>query len=109
MKLTELNNIQGNDGLYLIHRKLWIALANDQFTRRKRIFGSQANVCRGCTEILMCTGPVSFQVCQALDELIKCGYVTGPKKIKYSRLRRKWLPISKECLEAYGILRKENE
>lgn len=95
-----------NEGMFLISRKLWIALANDQLARRKRIFGSQANVCQGCTEILNCDGPISFQVCQSLDELMECGAVTGPKKIKYERLRRRFMPISRDCLEAYGILKK---
>lgn len=96
-----------DDGIVGISRKLWIALANDQLAKRKRIFGSQANVCEGCLEILMCEGPISFQVCERVEELMAAGLVTGPKKIKYSQLRRRILPVSIDCLEAYGLVKKK--
>ena len=92
-----------------IPRKLWINLARRQMARRKAIFGNQANVCKGCTEILLCSGPISFQVCETLDDMIATGLMSGPKKTPWQRLRRKYLPVSEECLKKYGILVKNGK
>lgn len=92
-----------------ISRKLFLALANDQLTKRFRTLGVKAVGCSGCIEILMCDGPVSLDVCKALDELVGMGAVTGSKKIPWVRRRRKLWPVSKECLAAYGILKRKEE
>ena len=86
-----------------IPRKAWTLMAKHQLLKRQSIFGEQANVCEGCLEILMCSGPVSFGVCQAVERLQASGHITGPKKIPFAKLRRKTLPASKECLLAYGF------
>jgi len=86
-----------------LNRKSWITLAESQLNKRLKIFGKQANVCNGCLEILMCDGPVSFQICQTLDNMRDSGIVTGPKKTPWKRLRRKFLPITEDCLNAYGF------
>jgi len=86
-----------------INRKVWVILAEDQLKRRKELFGEQANVCEGCREILICSGPISFQICQAIDELMTAGLLKGPKKIPFRRMRSKFLPIEEECIVKYGI------
>lgn len=96
-----------DDGIVFIPRALWISMAREQLARRKEVFGDKANVCDGCCEILMCSGPISFQLCEALGVLIADGLVSGPKKIPYGRLRRRYLPASEEYLHSRG-LRVEN-
>lgn len=87
-----------------LHRKLWIKLANHQLEKRLNAFGEKANTCKGCLEILICDGPVSFQICQEVDNLIGEGFLNGPKKIyPFERIRRKFLLVSEECLNAYGM------
>jgi len=87
-----------------LHRKLWIILAEKQLRRRKRIFGKQANVCRGCQEILICSGPISFQICQVVDEWIGLGFLAGPRKIyPFNKTRRKYLSADEQCLKKYKI------
>lgn len=87
--------------ILLLARPVWVALAKRQLRRRLKVFGSKAKTCKGCLEILMCHGPVSFEVCHALDEGIASGILSGPKKIPFGRVRRKYLPVSVECLAAY--------
>ena len=77
--------------------------------KRKGTFGDEANVCDGCTEILICDGPISFGVCRTVDEMLPTGLLIGPKKIPWQRLRRYFLPISKDCLKAYGLGVKDNK
>ena len=101
MKLGELQ--PKTEGIPLLARKSWVKLAKHQLAKRKKIFGEQANVCEGCLEILLCEGPVSLQVCQALDEMIQTGVMSGPKKIPYSRIRRRFLPVSTTCLAVYSV------
>lgn len=84
-----------------IKRKLFIALANDQFARRKRTFGAQANVCKGCREILICDGPVSFELCDYVCSLQHDGTLIGPKRIPWERQRSKTYLISRSCLKSY--------
>lgn len=89
--------------MLLLSRKAWIILAKSQLNRRKELFGEEANVCDGCLEILMCSGPISLVICQEVDELVQAGLMTGPNKIPWRRLRRKYLPIEEECLKKYGF------
>ena len=95
-------------GEYAITRKLFIALANDQYKRRKRTWGSEANVCNGCREILQCSGTISFQACQAIDDTVASEIMSGPKKSSFERFRSKYFGVSRDCLETYGIMKKED-
>ena len=104
MKLRQLQ--ASNDEVYGISRKLFIALANDQLRRRKRFFGSKANVCKGCLDILLCDGPISFEICETIEELMDCNLLSGPQKMPWERRRRKAFPALKRCLEVYGIAKK---
>jgi len=98
--------VKENGGIYGISRKLWVALANDQLKRRKRYMGSSfAKPCSTCIEILMCDGPVGLHICRTIEQMQKDGLVEGPKKIPFEKLRRKLLPVSKDCLIAYGIIK----
>ena len=91
----------------VINRKLWVALANDQLERRKKFLGRYSKACEGCLEILMCDGPIGLHICTTIDKMQKDGLITGPKKIPFQKLRRKYLPVSVDCLIAYGIVKKE--
>ena len=96
---------KGN-GLFMIPRKLWVALANDQLKRRKRYLGSDfAKPCSICVEILMCDGPIGKHICRIINEMEATGLLSGPKRIKIENRRAKMLPISRGCLEAYGLLK----
>ena len=88
-----------------INRKLWVALANDQLKKRQRFMGRYAKACNGCLEILMCDGPIGLHICTTIDQMQKDGLISVPKKIPFQKLRRKLLPVSMECLKAYGIVR----
>ena len=89
-----------------IGRKAWCIMAEHQLTKRIEGFGDEANVCKGCQEILMCSGPISFQICQTVDEMLSTGLLKGPKKIyPFKKTRRKFLPIDGECLNKYGFTR----
>ncbi len=93
-----------------IPRKLWIALANDQLSRRKRYLGAAfAKPCSTCLEILMCEGPIGLHICRTIENMQTEGLLKGPKRIPFQRLRKKYLPVSRECLEAYGLIRKKME
>lgn len=96
-----------NDGSYGIPRKLWVALANDQLARRKRYLGAEfAKSCNGCIEILMCDGPIGKHLCQTIDNMVKDGLLSAPKKIPINKRRQRLLPISRACLEAYDLFKK---
>ncbi len=86
----------------LIERRLAVPIAEKQFRKRKRLFGARASVCFGCGEILICSGPISFEVCRTLDEMTASGLLSGPKKISWRRMRRRFLPIDDECLNKYS-------
>lgn len=97
---------ENDDGIILIPRKLWVALANDQLTRRRRYLGKGfAKPCSTCLEILMCDGPIGKHICSTLDKMQTEGLISGPKKIPFEKVRRKFLPIAIYCLEAYGLVR----
>jgi len=88
-----------------LERKLWAILAEKQLRRRKRIFGKQVDICRGCQEILICSGPISFQICETVEERIESGLLKGPRKIyPFNRTRKKHLPIDTACLRKYKSL-----
>ena len=91
---------------FLITRKLWVALAHDQLKRRKRYLGSEfAKPCSNCIEILMCDGPIGKYICSTINEMQDTGMIKGPKRIAIDRRRARKLPVSRGCLEAYGILK----
>ena len=93
-----------------LQRKAWVIIAENQLEKRLAIFGEEAKTCKGCKEILICSGPISFQVCQTVDELMETGQLKGPRKIyPFKRTRQKFLPIDEECLEKYGFLVKEGK
>ena len=96
--MTEEEKIQ----IIGLKRDLWIRLARNQFRRRIKIFGEPAKVCDGCREILICEGPISFQVCKDLDEMVELGLmkVKSPKS-SFKAIRSKFLPVSTNCLAAY--------
>ena len=95
--------------MFLIPRKLWVALANDQLERRKRYIGAVfARPCSTCIEILNCDGIVGKHICGTVDKMLDDGLLTGPKKIKINMRRAKQLPVSRSCLEAYGLLKPKN-
>jgi hypothetical protein len=98
-----------DSGLVMINRKLWTALANDQLSRHRKFMGDYSKACVGCLEILMCEGPIGLGICSTLDQMQKDGIVSGPKKIPFHRLRRKMLPVSIDCLIAYGLMKKKAE
>ena len=87
----------------MINRKLWVALASDQLKRRKKFLGRYAKACIGCLEILMCDGPIGLHLCTTLDKMQEDGLIKGIRKIPFQKLRRKYLPISMNCLIAYGL------
>jgi len=89
-------------GIVGLKRKFWIPLAEASLKKRKELFGDEANTCEGCREILMCSGPISFQICQTIDKMMAEGLLKGPKKIPFRRMRAKFLPISEECLQAHA-------
>lgn len=94
---------------YLIKRKLWVALAHDQIKRRKRYLGSEfVKPCKTCVEILMCSGPIGKHICSTINDMLDDGLLLGPKRIPIDKRRAKLLPISRECLEAYGILKQKS-
>ena len=98
--------VKEKSGIYAISRKLWIALANDQLKRRKRYMGNSfAKPCSTCLEILMCDGPIGLNLCRTIEQMQEDGLVKGPKKLPFERVRRKLLPISRDCLIAYGIVK----
>ena len=85
-----------------IKRDLWIRLARSQLRRRIYYFGEQAKVCDGCREILMCDGPISFQVCKTLDNMVVSGHIAiKPPKSTFRRIRKRFLPVSSDLLNAY--------
>jgi hypothetical protein len=90
----------------VINRKLWVALANDQLKQHKRFMGSYAKPCETCLEILMCEGPIGIGICSTLHQMQDDGVISGVNKIPFSKLRRKYLPVSENCLIAYGLLKK---
>lgn len=93
-----------------INRKLWIALANDKLKRRKEVVKKYSMPCETCTELLMCSGIVGTHICSTIKKMQEDGLISGPKRIPFQRLRRKLLPISEDCLIAYGLLSaKEDE
>jgi len=92
-----------------IPRKLGAIIAEDQFKRRKELFGEQAEVCMGCAEILICEGAISFQICKAFDGMIASGLIKGPKKIPWQKMRRVSLPIDENCLRKYGLMVRDNK
>jgi len=95
-----------DSGIFSIPRKLWVALANDQLKRRQRYLGKAfAKPCSTCIEILMCDGPIGVNVCRTINKMIDDGLLAGPKRIKIEKRRAKMLPVSRYCLEAYGLLK----
>ena len=93
-----------------INRKLWVALANDQVSRRRRLFGKAfAKPCSTCPDILRCEGPIGIHMCRTIHKMQDEGIITGLKRIPFQKLRRKVLPISRECLVAYGLLEAKEE
>ena len=87
-----------------LNRKLWRLMAEDQLKKRLEVFGEEAEVCRGCKEILICSGPISFQICKTVDEMITSGLLKGPKRVPWQRSRVKFLPVDEQCLAAYGLI-----
>jgi len=96
---------KGN-GTSSIPRKLWVALANDQLKRRQRCLGKDfAKPCSTCIEILLCEGPIGEHICRTVNEMVDGGLLKGPKRINIDKRRKPILPVSRECLVAYGILK----
>ena len=95
------------NGMLAIPRKLWVALANDQLKRRERYLGKPfARPCATCVEILMCDGPIGKNICLTINGMIDSGLLSGPKRIRIEKRRATLLPVSRYCLEAYGLLKK---
>lgn len=93
-----------------INRKLWIALANDQLKKRRRYLGSAfAKPCSTCLKILMCDGPIGLNICRTVHQMQDDGLLTGPKRTPFEKLRRKYLPISRDCLIAYGLAKPKEQ
>lgn len=108
MKKEQLAEIkkESSPNAFLISRKLWVALAHDQLKRRKRYLGVEfAKPCSTCIEILMCEGPIGKGICTAVNEMQDIGMLKGPQRIAIDRRRARKLPVSRSCLEAYGILK----
>jgi hypothetical protein len=94
---------------FMIKRKLWVALAHDQLKGRKRFLGAEfAKPCQTCGKILMCDGPIGLHFCTTVNQMIDDGLLKGPKRIQIDKRRAKFLPISRDCLIAYGLLAKPN-
>jgi len=89
-------------GIVGLARKLWIPLAEASLKRRKELFGEDANTCEGCREILVCSGPISFQICNTMDEMMATGLLKGPKKIPFRHMRAKFLPVYEEFLQTHA-------
>ena len=53
----------------------------NDYRRRLKAFGKRAKVCFGCSEILLCGGPISFEICQTLDEMIVNGLLKKTGRI----------------------------
>jgi len=97
---------ESNNGMYAIPRKLWVALAEDQLKKRERYLGKAfAKPCSTCVEILMCDGPIGKNICRTINKMMDDGLLSGPQRIKIRKHRAKLLPVSRYCLEAYGILK----
>lgn len=97
-----------DSGVLAIPGKLWVALANDQLKRRQRYFGKEfAKPCSTCVEILMCDGPIGEHICRTINKMMDDGLLSGPKRIKIEKRRARVLPVSRHCLEAYGLLKPE--
>lgn len=95
---------------YLIPRKLWVALAHDQLRNRKRYIGAKfAKPCATCVEILMCSGPIGKHICATINKMQDDGLLSGPKRIPIDKRRAKYLPASRDCLEAYEILKPKDD
>ena len=91
-----------DEGIVGIERGLWIRLARSQLRRRLHYCGEEARVCDGCREILLCDGPISFQLCRALDDMVVSGHIEiSPPKTTFKKMRSRYLPISTHCLAAY--------
>ena len=85
-----------------IKREFWIKLARSQLRRRLHFFGEKARVCDGCREILICDGPVSFQICKTVDNMVNEGTISViHPKTTFKRIRSKFLPASSDCINAY--------
>lgn len=90
-------------------RKQWIVLAEAKLKDRKEHLGKEANTCEGCREILLCSGIVSFDVCNELDKMMADGLIAGPKKIPFRRMRQKYLPVSEDYLQFMGFKIQNNK
>ncbi len=96
--------IKGETGIIGINRKLWVALANDQLAKHRRYLGKEfAKPCATCIEILMCNGPIGKRACGVVNQMVDDGLLKGPKRMPFGQLRRKLLPVSRDCLVAYGL------
>jgi hypothetical protein len=91
--------------VFMIKRKLWVALAHDQLKRSKRYLGAEfSKPCQTCIDILMCSGPMGLHFCTTINKMLDDGLLEGPKRIQIDKRRAKHLPISRDCLIAYGLL-----
>lgn len=64
-----------------------------------------AKPCSTCIEILMCDGPIGKHSCRTINQMVDGGLLSGPKRIKIDNRRARMLPVSRYCLEAYGLLK----
>ena len=56
-------------------RKAFRVACVQNYKNRIEVFGDQAKVCFGCQEILECSGPVSFELCQVLKQMVEDGSI----------------------------------